>query len=54
VQPRRNAKAAIKLLRKLVKKQGAAPTRIFTDKLRYYHVAFKTIGLTAEHIQAFS
>lgn len=50
VQPRRNAKAAIKLMRKLLKKQGAVPTRIVTDKLRSYHVAFKAIGLTAEHI----
>ena len=27
-----------------------APTRIVTDKLRSYHVAFRSIGLTAEHI----
>jgi putative transposase len=50
VQPRRNAKAAIKLLRKLLRKQGVIPTRIVTDKLRSYHVAIKSIGLTAEHI----
>ena len=50
VQPRRNAKAALKLMRKLLKKQGWAPTRIVTDKLRSYHVAFRTLGLTAEHI----
>ena len=50
VQPRRNAKAAIKLLRKLLKKQGVIPTRIVTDKLRSYHVAIKSIGLRAEHI----
>ena len=50
VQPRRNAKAAIKLIRKLLKKQRIIPTRIVTDKLRSYHVAFKEIGLTAEHI----
>ena len=50
VQPGRNAKAAIKLMRKLLKKQGAIPTRIVTDKLRSYHVAFRSIGLTAEHI----
>jgi transposase-like protein len=50
VQTRRNAKAAIKLMRKLLKKQGTAPTHIVTDKLRSYHVAFKAIGLTAEHI----
>ena len=50
VQPRRNAKAAIKLIRKLLKKQRIIPTRIVTDKLRSYHVALKEIGLTADHI----
>ena len=50
VQPKRNAKAALKLMRKLLKKEGWAPVRITTDKLRSYHVAFQTLGLTAEHI----
>ena len=50
VQSRRNAKAATKLMRELLKKQGIVPTRIVTDKLRSYHVAFRVIGLTAEHI----
>lgn len=50
VQPKRNAKAALKLIRKLLKKQGWAPTRIVTDKLRSYHVAFEKLGLSAEHI----
>ena len=34
VQPKRDAKAAMRLLRKLLKRQGWAPTRIVTDKLR--------------------
>ena len=50
VQPKRNARAALKLIRKLLKKQGWPPTRIVTDKLRSYHVAFRTLGLSAEHI----
>jgi len=50
VQPKRNAKAALKLMRKLLKKQCCAPTRIVTDKLGSYHVSFRTLGLTAEHI----
>jgi len=50
VQPKRNARAALKLMKKLLKRQGFAPTRIVTDKLRSYHVAFRSIGLTAEHI----
>ncbi len=50
VQSKRNSKAALKLMRKLLKKHGWAPTRITTDKLKSYHVAFRTLGLTAEHI----
>ncbi len=49
VQRRRNAKAARKLMKKLLKKQGFAPTRIVTDKLRSYPSAFRAIGLAAEH-----
>ena len=49
VQSRRNAKAAKKLMIKLLKKQGFAPTRIVTDKLRSYPVAFRSLGLTATH-----
>ena len=50
VQSKRNAQAALKLMRKLLKKQGWPPTRITTDKLRSYHVAIRTLGLTAQHI----
>ena len=50
VQSRRNAKAALKLMRKLLKKQGWPPTRLVTDKLRSYLVAIRALGLTAEHI----
>jgi len=50
VQPKRNARAVLKLMRKLLKKQGLAPTRIVTDKFRSYHVAFKNLGLSAEHL----
>ena len=50
VQSKRNAQAALKLMRKLLKKQGGPPTRITTDKLRSYHVAIRTLGLTAQHI----
>ncbi len=50
VQPKRNARAALKLMRNLLKRQGFAPTRIVTDKLRSYHVASRSIGLKAEHI----
>jgi transposase-like protein len=49
VQRKRDAKAAKKLMKKLLKKQGFAPTRIVTDKLRSYPVAFRAIGIAAEH-----
>ncbi len=44
VQSRRNAKAARKLMKKPLKKQGFAPSRIVTDKLRSYPSAFRAIG----------
>ena len=50
VQSKRNAQAALKLMRKPLKQQGWPPTRITTDKLRSYHVAIRTLGLTAQHI----
>ncbi len=50
VQSRRNANAAKKLMKKLLKKQGFAPSRVVTDKLRSYPPAFRALGLTAEHI----
>ena len=40
VQRRRDKPAARKLMRKLLKKQGFAPTDITTDKLRSYGAAF--------------
>ena len=49
VQKRCPAKAARKLMKKLLKKQGFAPTGIVTDKLRSYPAAFRAIGLAAEH-----
>jgi len=49
VQRRRNAQAAKKLMVKLLKKHGFAPSRIVTDRLRSYSAAFRAIGLTAEH-----
>jgi putative transposase len=49
VQPRRDAKAATKLMKRLLKRQGFAPSRIVTDKLRSYRSAFQRLGLTARH-----
>jgi putative transposase len=51
VQPRRCARSARRLLRKLLKKQGFAPKRITTDKLRSYGTAIRQERLSAVHDQ---
>ena len=33
-------------MRKLLRKQGLAPTRVTTDKLRSYGAAFRYLGLS--------
>jgi transposase-like protein len=47
VQRRRNKAAAVKLMRKLLKKQGFAPEVLVTDKLGSYGAAKAEIGLSA-------
>jgi transposase-like protein len=49
VQPRRNKKAALKLMRKLLKKQGFVPDAFVTDKLPSYSAALKDLGLSRRH-----
>jgi putative transposase len=49
VQRRWDAQAAKKLMMKLLKKHGFAPSRVVTDWLRSYPSAFCAIGLAAEH-----
>src|SRR5687768_5566349 len=44
VQPRRNKAAALKLIRKLLKKQGFAPSMLVTDKLGSYGAARCEMG----------
>src|SRR5450432_1311090 len=51
VQRRRDKAAAVKLMRKLLKKQGFAPDVLVTDKLRSYGAARSEIGLSARHDQ---
>jgi putative transposase len=51
VQRQRDKAAAIKLTRKLLKKQGFAPDVIVTDKLRSYGAAKTEMGLSARHEQ---
>ena len=51
VQSRRDKRAAVRLLRKLLKKQGKAPTELVTDRLTAYGAAVKELGLTSEHVR---
>jgi putative transposase len=49
LQTRRDSKAAARLLRRLLNKQGVAPKRIVTDKLGSYAAARKKIMPAVEH-----
>ncbi len=49
VQSRRNKKAALKLMRKLLKKQGFVPDAFVTDKLPSYGAALGDLGLLKRH-----
>jgi transposase-like protein len=49
VQKRRNAHAAMKLMRRLLKNQGIHPETITTDKLASYRAALRRLGLTDRH-----
>jgi transposase-like protein len=51
VQRRRDKHAALRLMRKLLRKQGFAPKRLTTDKLGSYGAAFRRLGLTCRHEQ---
>ncbi len=50
VQSRRNKKAALKLMRKLLKKQRFAPDAFVTDKLPSYGAALRDLGMTEKHL----
>jgi putative transposase len=51
VQRRRDTQAALRLMRKLLKKQGFAPKLLVTDKLRSYSAAFRHLRLSCPHEQ---
>jgi putative transposase len=51
IQSRRNAKAAKRLLRKLLKKQGRTPRMMITDKLASYSAAGREFMPGVEHRQ---
>jgi transposase-like protein len=51
VQPRRDKAAALKLMRKLLKKHGFASSVLVTNKLRSYGAARRELGPSAPHEQ---
>jgi transposase-like protein len=51
VQPRRDKTAAMRLLRKLLRRQGLVPTAVVTDKLRSYGAALRELGFSGSHRQ---
>jgi transposase-like protein len=51
VQRRRDSRAALRLMRKLLKKQGFVPKLLVIDKLRSYACAFRPLRLTCRHEQ---
>jgi putative transposase len=51
VQRRRDGRSALRLMRKLLKKQGFAPKLLVTDKLRSYACAFRRLRLSCPHEQ---
>jgi putative transposase len=51
VQSRRDSQSALRLMRKLLRKQGFVPKLLVTDKLRSYGSAFRQLQLTCPHEQ---
>src|SRR5277367_6448078 len=49
VQSKRNKHAALKLMRKLLKKYGFVPDRLITDDLRSYGAAAHDLGIEKHH-----
>ncbi len=52
VQRRRDTKAALRLMRKLLRKQGFTPAVLVTDKLGSYGCARRELGLSGRHDQS--
>ena len=49
VQSKRNKHAALKLMRKLLKKYAFVPERLVTDDLRSYRAAVRDLGIERRH-----
>ena len=51
VTARRDKLAALRLMRKLLRKHGVLPTTIVTDRYRAYGAAFDELGLSVDHVR---
>jgi transposase-like protein len=51
VQARRDKNAALKLMRKLLKKYAMVPDRLVTDDLRSYGAAVRDLGIEDRHVR---
>jgi transposase-like protein len=49
VQAKRNKHAALKIMRKLLRKYGFVPDRLITDDLRSYGAAARELGIEKQH-----
>ena len=52
VQARRDKRAALRLMRTLLKKQGLAPETLVTDRLGSYAAAARELALSDVHVRA--
>jgi putative transposase len=52
VQPRRDKAAALRLMRRLLMRHGAAPEALVTDRFGSYAAAARELGLSAVHVRA--
>ena len=50
VQSRRNRRAAVRVFRKVLQRQGRVPRRLITDKLRSYQAASRTVMPSVVHV----
>jgi putative transposase len=48
---KRDKRAALRLIRKLLRKHGVSPTTIVTDRNRSYGAAFDQLGLLVDHVR---
>lgn len=52
VTSKRDKRAALRLMRKLLRKHGVSPTTIVTDRYRAYGAAFNGLGLHVNHVMS--